>query len=470
MKYFWTRYLLSYPKVILYMLQGSEYKISDYLRWLHRTSDFRKVMQRRPLVWTIKTRLLAVAEAGIVAGCIIAAWILTGIWIPLGWILILAIPFLLAYILIIPLAVGQVLVQRPREKVIISHATTELKKHRAKKIAVVGSYGKTTTKEVLKTVLAEKYVVAATPGNMNTLIGTSRFIATLKGNEDILLFEMGESHIGDIDDLCRLVEPDMGVITGINQAHLESFGSIDNTVKTIFELQDYLGEKLLYKNKDSELVRGGVKDTDSLAYDSDGVDGWRVTHSSSDLTGTEIVVVKSDKKIKAKVQLIGEHLIGTMVLAIAIADQFGLKPNEIEQGLASIRPFNHRMQPRVVHGATIIDDTYNGNIQGMEAGLQLLKDSGAKRRVYVTPGLVEQGEATAEVHEKLGRLIAKSADTVVLMNNSVTSYITIAMKQANFAGELLIVDNPLEFYTNLEHFVAAGDVILMQNDWTDNYS
>jgi len=87
----------------------------------------------------------------------------------------------------------------------------------------------------------------------------------------------------------------------------------------------------------------------------------------------------------------------------------------------------------------------------------------------VTPGLVEQGSKTQEVHEEIGARIASSVDVVVLMQNSVTEYIKAGLKKRNFKGKLLEVSDPLQFYTNLDQFVAAGDIVLMQNDWTDNY-
>ena len=129
------------------------------------------------------------------------------------------------------------------------------------------------------------------------------------------------------------------------------------------------------------------------------------------------------------------------------------------------------MQPYGLGGAWIIDDTYNGNLEGIRAGLELLKDLPAKRRIYVTPGLVDQGVENERVHRTIGGLIASAKpDQVVLMQNSVTSWIMSGLKEANYQGEVTIEAVPLNFYSNLKHFVASGDVVLMQNDWTDNYS
>jgi UDP-N-acetylmuramoyl-tripeptide--D-alanyl-D-alanine ligase len=187
------------------------------------------------------------------------------------------------------------------------------------------------------------------------------------------------------------------------------------------------------------------------------------------LEGTEFTAKKNKKIVHASTLLIGEHTVGITVAAIAIAESLGVSIDQIERGLKKIKPFEHRMEPKRLHGAWVIDDTYNGNSDGVKAGLELLKKSGAKRRIYVTPGLVEQGNKTEEVHKTVGEQAAKSADIVVLMKNSVTDYIIAGLDSGNFEGELMIIDDPLDFYTNIEHFIAAGDVVLMQNDWTDNY-
>jgi UDP-N-acetylmuramyl pentapeptide synthase len=119
----------------------------------------------------------------------------------------------------------------------------------------------------------------------------------------------------------------------------------------------------------------------------------------------------------------------------------------------------------------VIDDTYNGNLEGLKAGLALLKELPARKKWYVTPGLVDQGAETKRVHTELGAAIAVSQpDIVVLMQNSVTAIIEQAMKSNGYSGELRIEQHPLDFYLNIEHMIANGDVILMQNDWTDNYN
>jgi UDP-N-acetylmuramoyl-tripeptide--D-alanyl-D-alanine ligase len=477
-RYYWTRYLAVYPTALLYMLQDTEFNLSEYIKWFNRTGDFRRVMKRRELKLTQKIKLLRIGLLLLwifgeimAAVCIYVGLVTHTTWWAFAALLIIFIlPFILAYGILLPLVIGRLIIQRPREKAIIAEAHSLFARHQGLHIAIVGSFGKTTAKEILRTVLSTGLTVAATPGNMNTPIGISRFARTLTGKEDVLIIEFGEGKVGDISELSKLAQPSMGIITGINESHLKSFKSIDNTISTIYELVTYVGKKaIIYKNKENDILHATMDKKDVHGYSQTGVNGWKVTNLTTGLDGTQFTMKKADTVIQAHTKLIGLHTVGVTAAAISIADSLGLTTKQIETGLANIKPFEHRMDPHNIHGAWIIDDTYNGNSDGVKAGLALLKDAKAKRRIYVTPGLVEQGSSTESVHITIGQQAATSADIVVLMKNSVTDYIVKGLEAAHFKGELMIIDNPLDFYANLEHFVAAGDVVLMQNDWTDNY-
>ena len=477
MKYF-TRYLSVYPTVLLYMLQDTEYRLDRYSKWFLRTNDFTKVMKRRSLEITPKIKLLQMVLWGLWALIIIAV----AVFVIIGYtsqsyvfgliaiILVVLLPYILAFGIIVPLLVGSLVIQKPRERAMIERARAIFKDSKATRIAIAGSFGKTTMKEILRTVLAEGKIVASTPGNMNTAIGISQFASRLIGDEEVLIIELGEEHVGDVNLLSELSRPTMGIITGINEAHLISFKTLDRTVATVFELVDYVGKKaIVYKNGESQLVQDNVTSEDSYVFTQKGVNGWKVTKSHTSLDGTHFNATKGATTINAHTQLLGMHTIGMTVTAIAIAHDLGLSVKQIEAGLKKVEPFEHRMQSRKLHGAWIIDDTYNGNSQGVQAGLELLGSLTAKRKIYVTPGLVEQGSSTQDVHELIGQQAAENTDVVVLMRNSVTEFIVQGLSDGNFKGKIEIVDDPLEFYTNLDQFVAAGDVVLMQNDWTDNY-
>lgn len=463
-----------YPTVLVYMLQASEYRSRPYLKWLHRTKDFSRVMKRRSLDRTRRARLLLIAlRLGVLAQLLIGAALvylgvtghLTG-GVFFGLALIIVYPLVWPYLILVPLVLARGLITDPKEWRQADRAREIFEGHEGLRIAVLGSYGKTTMKELLRTVLSEKLKVAATPANKNVTASHAAFARTLKGDEDVLIIEYGEGEPGDIKKFAHYTDPDRAVITGLAPVHLDKYPSFELAAKDLFSIRDYVGT--VYVNDDSESVKPYLRHNDKL-FNRQRAWVWDVKDVKSDLTGTSFSLEYQRQKINLKSQLLGRHNIGFLAFVAAFALEEGLSPEQIQAGVAKTAPFEHRMQPHQLNGAWVIDDTYNGNLEGIRAGTELLAELKAKRKIYVTPGLVDQGAENERVHKEIGRLIkAADPDMVVLMRNSVTGFIQEGLK--GYQGELRIEDEPLEFYSNLPHFVAAGDLVVMQNDWTDNYA
>jgi UDP-N-acetylmuramoyl-tripeptide--D-alanyl-D-alanine ligase len=387
-----------------------------------------------------------------------------------GAALLISYPFLWAYLAVIPLVLGRELSSRPKEAEAIARSETVFGSHKGVRIAVAGSYGKTTMKELLKTVLSEGLHVAATPANKNVSISHARFADSLSGKEDVLIIEYGEGAPGDVARFARLTHPTHAVITGLAPAHLDRYKTMQAAGEDIFAVADYLNGRNVYVNSESARVKPFIKDTYEL-FDRQGALGWKVSRVKSGLEGTAFTLSKGKQSLRVKSGLTGRHQVGYLAFVAALALQLGLSSKQVADGIAKTAPFEHRMQPYQLHDAWIVDDTYNGNLEGIRAGTELLKELAATRKIYVTPGLVDQGEETAAVHREIGRLIAAAEpDLVVLMHNSVTGYMQEGLQKAGFKGEVRIENDPLDFYSNLKHFVAAGDLVVMQNDWTDNYA
>lgn len=477
MKRFLSIYYPTFPAAIVYMLQSTEYDTKAYLAWLHRTSDFSVVMHRRTLDrTTVAKAFLIFMTMGIVLQIVIAATCVVLGYIEgsalttfTGIFLLLSAPIVWAYLVIVPMFFAKHLIINPKLERQRRETKRILAEHKGLKIAVAGSYGKTTMKELLATVLAEGKKVAATPGNKNVATAHYQFARGLEGDEDVLVIEFGEGHPGDVRRFTETVQPDIAVITGLAPAHLDQYGSIEEAGKDIFSLAEALKPSDVYVNLESDAALKHIK-PEYVGFSSDGLDGWRAGKATIDLDGTRFELKKGKKIIHVNSQIIGEHLIGVLSATAIIANRLGMSTSDIEAGFAHTKPYEHRMQPYRLGGAWVIDDAYNGNIQGIEAGTKLLASLKATRKIYVTPGLVDQGRETTAVHEKMGRLIANAKpDIVVLMKNSVTDAITRGLNEAGYKGEVIIQHDPLTFYTNLDQFVAAGDVVLLQNDWTDNY-
>jgi len=457
------------------MLQASEYHIRDYFAWYHGVKDFAHVEKRKHLVKTRKAMLL-LALCWVIIACLLGAALyvlLTGaapMKYAVSFFILLLWPYVLAYGIVIPLVLAEIFVQKPIERVIIRNAQLKLQNHKAIKIGIAGSFGKTTMREILKTVLSEGKKVAAPPHSYNTPLGISQFADMLDGDEDILIFELGEYYPGDVRKLCNLVQPDMGVITGVNEAHLEKFKTLEKTVGTIFELGDYLGEKRTYVNGESDLARKSVR-MGHIIYERTGVGDWKIKNCKTGLEGTSFTLERSDITLELKSGLLGLHQIGPLAAGVDLALSLGLSPEQVRAGIGNTKPFDHRLEPKTDSaGVVTLDDSYNGNPDGVKAVIDFLAFLTGHRRFYVTPGLVEMGVRTEEIHKEIGRSLARShIEKVILIRNSVTAFIEEGLREAGYKGEIIWFDDALSAFGALPHMTVKGDVVLLQNDWPDQY-
>lgn len=471
-------YRWNFPKVIVYMLQATEYQPHDYWLWFWRTNDFGKVMHRRDLVLTKKARLLlAVMMLGMLLQYLgTAAWFGYGLGSgdPTGptvaVMLFVLTPLIWAHLILLPLILGDILVKKPYVWWLVLRSRKIFSRHPAVKIAVAGSYGKTTMKEMLAKVLATAKTVGATPATKNVAISHAKFAKSLSGDEEILIIEFGEGQPGDIARFAKVVKPEAGIIAGLAPMHLDKYKTLERAGEDIFSLSQFVDPKMLFVNSDSPAAKTFIK-PGFQTYDHSQAAGWKITDVQNSLKGVAFTMIRGKESMKIKSPMLGEHQVGPLALVAALSIKFGLSKEQVEKAIAQLEPFEHRMELRQVGGANIIDDTYNGNIEGMEAGLRMLGDFKANRKIYVTPGLVDQGGQSKAIHERLGQAIAKAQpDVVVLMKHSVTRDITHGLSRGGFKGELKIEDDPLHFYQNLDQFIAGGDLVLMQNDWPDNYN
>ena len=480
-------YSITFARSLIYMLQASEYDLGEYFAWFWRVRDFRIVENRKTLDPTTKARLLlGILRCGYIASYIV--WlglvVLAGVYMSIPYIILglfwfLGFPYFLAYGITAPLYLGRKFIQEPKERQMILEAQIILAKHPAIKIGIAGSYGKTTMKEMLATVLGTGFdfgEVKATPGNMNTPIGIGRFVRKLSGNEKILIFEMGEYYPGDIKALSELIQPSIGVITGVNEAHLSKFKTLDRTVATIYELDDYLEGHSCYKNGENALITARTP-KDALLYTSEGIDGWVVSdlkHAS--LKGLEFKLTKGKQSIKLYSELLGTHQVGPLSAVASIAiERFGFTTSQVETGIKAIAAFEHRMEPKpLLSGALLIDDAYNGNADGLTAGIRFLEAQGhkeARSRYYLTPGLVETGDRTEAVHRTIGKQLAETKiEHILLIKNSVTPFIADEIEKAGHGVKIRWFADMPSALVALPQMTVVGDIVLLQNDWSDNYA
>lgn len=457
------------------MLQRCEYEIKPFLKWYFKVEDFNKISIRGSLVRTSKSKLLLLLLQFLILVDIAGSvYLLTRVFAssnPLYWfigvILLILAPFIGAMLLLVPLVLARVFIVLPQQKILINKSTVIFKNTKATKIAVAGSFGKTTMKELLATVLSEGGLVAATPANKNVTASHAIFASRLSGDEKFIIVEFGEGKPGDVAEFTKTVNPNIGVITGIAPAHLDKYPSVEAAANDIFSLFDQLEHKNTYVNGESNYIKNHLMTSDQI-YSRSGVGDWKVSNVSNGFDGISFDLISAKQKIKVRSKLLGRHQIGPLSAVAVIALNNGLSIKQVEAGLAKTTAFEHRMELKTMSGAYVIDDAYNGNLEGIKAGLNLIKELKAKRKIYVTPGLVDQGKDTAKIHNQIGELILEAnPQKVVLIKNSVTEDILAGM--TGYSGEVIIETNPLQFYLNLDKFLATSDLLLMQNDWPDNY-
>nr|WP_122011902.1 UDP-N-acetylmuramoyl-tripeptide--D-alanyl-D-alanine ligase [Maliibacterium massiliense] len=402
--------------------------------------------------------------------------------------LILAlVPWFLVGLLLLPAAIApfEVLlaaaVMQPAERGVQRRLFNEAKTKLARmqntvKIGITGSYGKTSAKFALGTILSERFKTVVTPQSYNTPMGVTRVIREqLDDSCEVFVSEMGARFVGDIAEMCDLVGPRYGLITSVGPQHLETFGSQENVNKTKYELIDALPEDgvgffphdgdicdALYEKTQKPKVRFGFDETCDIAAED-----IQVTCEGSAFT---LVDRRAGGRVACSTKLLGRHNIQNILGACAVARALGMSMEEIARGVAKIAPVEHRLQllpPN--NGITVIDDAFNANPVGTRMAMEVLAQFPG-RRIVITPGMVELGAREAELNEAFGAQMAKAADIAILIGKKRSEPIARGLQSAGFdAANLHVVGSLDEASALLATLSRVGDVVLFENDLPDQY-
>ena len=280
-------------------------------------------------------------------------------------------------------------------------------------IAVTGSVGKTTAKDMIAAVLGVKYRVLKTEGNYNNDVGLPLTLLRMDDSHQLCVLEMGMDKFGEIDYLAGLVKPDVGIITNIGDAHIERLGSRENIFKAKCELLPHVKEGgLLILNGDDALLstlRGKTAvpalfcgQGEGLEYRAQPAGGDGVSHIHCRMTTPHM-----DRVVK--IPALGEHMLYPALLATAAAEHFGLSPDQIEEGLQRFVPTRMRMNLlQRGDGITILDDTYNANPQSMRAAISVLADSQRSWRAAILGDMLELGPFAPALHMGVGECLGRA--------------------------------------------------------------
>ncbi len=457
-------------KLYLHVFQLEGYSSIRFLKWVITNYFVRTIEEKKPLVWTRKAKLLyylAVCYAFAAFVLLVTSLRLYGLLLGLT-LFTQPYTFLLAGLATLK---PYEFANRMRVKRLIKKKITKLKQQGLQVIGITGSYGKTTTKEYLYQMLKTKYKVLKTPESYNTLFGIYKVIdLELYEGYDFFICEMGAYCRGEIKELCDVVLPDHGILTGINEQHLERFGSIENIIKAKFELIQAIPEngiKLL--NVDNTNIAHNYKSytAKALFYGKNSPDNYYKNLNYIDGKAVCDFVLSDYSLGTLELSLCGEGNIANALAAASLAAKLGVPTGTVSEVLRLLKPSPHRLELiNYPNGTTFVDDAYSSNVDGFKVALNYLSSFTTRPKVLVTPGIVELGRKTEVVHKELGTLANGLCDFVILVGHSSR---TEGLALAVAHDKVQFINSIKELPAVLAKLQLELPVVLIENDLPENY-
>lgn len=341
-----------------------------------------------------------------------------------------------------------------------------------KTVAVTGSVGKTTTKEIISSVLGRKHSLYKTDGNFNSTLGMPMSMLELSNKQDCAVFEMGMSGLGEIEYMSRTAKPDIAVVTNIGSSHLEALGSRENICRAKMEITSGLKDGgILLLNGDEPLLADHSSDRYKTLYF--GIQNRSSDFFADNIRSTEDSMVfdltaYGKKYPNVEIPANGLHYVYNAVAAFAVGLESGMTEEDIREGLKNYRPIGMRQNIYVVNGVTVIEDCYNASPESMSAAINVLGDkakASGGRMIALLGDMRELGNTSAALHKKVGRYLAeKHADYLFtygeLSENLANGAIESGMQENH------IVRNPVADFEavgeKLLGVLKAGDILLVK--------
>ncbi len=440
-----------------------------------------KRKQKKPLVFTarIKRLLCCIALVGLIfyfgAWLIINSYFIAPItmFFPVIGIIVVPVIVLLAAYVAYP-------IEQFCKRMYFNDAKRKLEAcDNLIKIGITGSFGKTSTKFIMGTILKQKFKTIITPHSYNTPMGVTRVIRENDmNNYEVFVCEMGARYKGDIKELCSLVNPTYGIITSIGKQHLETFKSLEGVISTKYELIEALpNDGCAFFPADNEICVECYDRTDKPKELFGLAGGDRelsvcAKEYKTGINGSEFILEDADgNSVNCTTKLLGRHNIQNILGAACVARRLGMTVEEIATGIEMLEPVEHRLQ--LIHspnGVIIIDDAFNSNPTGAKAALDVLSTFDSGKRIIVTPGMVELGDQEKQLNKQLGIDMASCVEHAILVGKTRSIPIAEGLRSVGFNEEYIhTVDNLDEATVIIGQLARKGDVILFENDLPDNY-
>lgn len=351
------------------------------------------------------------------------------------------------------------------KKALADIARYYLNKYRVPVIALTGSVGKTTTKDMVAAALGEKYKVLKTQGNFNNDIGLPLTVLNLARGNDIAVLEMGMNHFGEIHHLVSIARPDTAIITNIGMAHIENLGSREGILKSKMEITDYFGEgNTLFLNADDDMLQGVRADKGyniiSYAIENPGA-LYRAKNIEKYGESVEFDVEYGENHTHIRVNLPGIHNVYNALAAFAAAKHYGVSDELIAEGIGAFAPSAMRMDIKNTGKIILINDCYNASPASVEAALDVLVGTDAKRHVAILGDILEMGDFAPKAHGKLGEKAAEMKLDMLLCVGSHSQNMSDAAKDGGLKNTFHFKNNK-SLIADLPKLIHEGDAVLVK--------
>ena len=323
----------------------------------------------------------------------------------------------------------------------------------AKIIAITGSNGKTTTKEILLNVLKSRYNTIATKGNLNNHLGVPLTLLSMDMDTEIGIIEMGANHLKEIEALCKIAEPDYGYITNFGNAHLEGFKTIEGVIKGKSELYEYLksNSKLIFYNSQNNTQSNVIGEyTNSFSYGINANDDCQLTKVKS---SDNIQVRYKNKTISSKIY--GDYNFDNICIAIAIGDFYNIDFEDIKKGVENYLPDNNRSQITTKESNTIILDAYNANPTSMDLAIKSFEKLKYTNKIIIAGDMFELGEESNKYHQQIVNYLETTSNIEIFI-------VGVNFSKTNHTNKIKSFLTTEELITNLMKLKIKNSSILIK--------
>ena len=333
-------------------------------------------------------------------------------------------------------------------------------------IAITGSVGKTSTKDIVASVVSNKYKTLKTEGNNNNNIGLPLTILKLR-NHEAMVIEMGMNHFREIALLTEIAKPTLAVITNIGTSHIGILGSRENILKAKLEILEGMKKPKIIINNDNDLLHKWYEENkEKIEIHTYGIEKQSDINAKDiemDENSSKFTVDINNKKVEIEVPVGGEHFIYNALCATEVGKVLGLTEEQIKKGIKEFELTKKRMDIRTLqNGAILINDSYNASYESMSASINYLENHNGTRKIAVLGDMFELGEYSKELHEKVGETVAQKNIDILICSGEESKNIIKKVNEKNPKIKTILLNNNEEILKKLQEILKEGDVVLVK--------